>query len=92
MSLTDSKTWNHLDLRELRENREFECWNCESPVSENGPCDVCGCEPHQGEGWRIECVECGCIAYGDRGQNVEHDMLMHRVKHCPDARFQVCLL
>jgi hypothetical protein len=87
--VSQTETWNHLDLRELRDERGFECWNCESPTTEKGECDVCGTEPHEGEGWRIECVECGATEYGDRGRNVEHDMLMHRMENCPDARFEV---
>jgi hypothetical protein len=85
---TDQETWNHIDLRELSEKHDFECWNCESPTTEYGECEVCGVEPYNGGGWEIECVECGTVAYGDQGQNVEHDMFMHRTE-CPNARFVV---
>jgi len=78
-----------MELRELEQERDYECWNCESPNEKDGPCEICGTDPHDGDGWRLECVKCETVAYGDRGRNVEHDMFMHRIEHCSEARFKV---
>jgi len=89
VSKGQKQTWNHIELRKSRQEREFECWNCEAPTTEDGACEVCGAAPYEGKGWEIECVECGTVAYGDYGMNVEHDMMMHRIENCQDARFLV---
>lgn len=75
-----------------QETYHFECDNCLSPTNEHGPCVVCGAEPHEGEGYRIECEQCGSVAFGDRGSSVQHDMTMHRMRHCSKAVFKVEVL
>lgn len=68
---------------------DCECGNCLSPAPHFDDCPVCGAAPHKGEGWRIECLSCGAVELGDRGRSVEHDIIMHRTEHCPQAEFDV---
>lgn len=70
----------------------YECANCLSLTTEFGDCSVCGADPHKGEGYRIECKECGAIEHGDRGQNVQFDMRYHRDHSCQGAEFEVTAL
>jgi hypothetical protein len=37
-------------------------------------------------------LDCGSIAFGDRGADVQHDMWHHREHYCPDAEIEVSAL
>jgi DNA-directed RNA polymerase subunit RPC12/RpoP len=76
------------DSKEL----EYECDNCLSRTTENGPCTVCGAEPFDRPGYRIECNECGATEFGDPGTDIQHDMTMHRMEYCTGAEFEVSTL
>jgi hypothetical protein len=39
--------------------------------------------------YRIECLECGSIAFGDPSNDPERDAEYHRDHHCPEAEFEV---
>lgn len=74
---------------DLEEKHAFECGNCLGPSPENGICTVCGTLPHNGDGWRADCKECDEVLLGDRRDNALHEMMMHRLKDCSEAVFEV---
>lgn len=46
-------------------------------------------EKLQGDPYRIECLECGAVEFGDPGDDVEWDKAYHRERCDPDAEFEV---
>jgi len=42
-----------------------------------------------GKEYRIECKECGAVAWGLPGTDVEFDKEFHRERCVPDAEFEV---
>lgn len=42
--------------------------------------------------YRIRCLECGTMSFGDPDDDVEWDKRYHRMHHCPDADFEVTAL
>lgn len=76
-------------MSDAEETLEFECGNCLLETTEFDDCPVCGAAPYKGEGYRIECLDCGSIAFGDPGADVQHDMWHHREHYCPGAEFEV---
>lgn len=77
---------------EEEEELGYECANCLSAAPKNCDCPVCGAEPHDGEGYRVECCECGATEIGGHGADAQWDMRYHRIHHCPDAAFEVTAL
>ena len=41
------------------------------------------------ESYRIECLRCGSVAFGDPENSVQDDKMYHRDHCCPDAEFEV---
>jgi len=74
---------------ELDERHDYECWNCHAPCPENGLCPVCGTAPHDGDGWKAECLQCGEVLTHERGTGALHEMMMHRLDDCSEAEFEV---
>lgn len=44
------------------------------------------------ESYRIECLECGSVSWGDPESDPEHDKQYHRDHYCEGADFEVTQL